>query len=93
LSAAGEYWSVDIPGLTEDQAVSLQKRLAGEFDPEVSVISPRQVMVRGFPREVVENLVSWLRAGLAAGAMSDEDKPFVEVLLEDFDAWLDQAEE
>jgi hypothetical protein len=93
LSAADEYWSVDIPGLTEDQAVSLQERLAGEFECDVVVISPRQLMVRGFPRVVVEKLVSCLRAGLAAGGMSDEDEAGVEALLEDFDAWLDQAEE
>jgi hypothetical protein len=86
LTAAGEYWSVDIPGLTEDQAVSLQERLAGEFECDVIVISPRHVMVRGFPREVVEKLVSCLRAGLAAGGMSDEDGPVVEAILEDFDA-------
>jgi hypothetical protein len=49
-------------------------------------------MVRGFPREVVEKLVSCLRAGLAAGGMSDEDEAGVEAMLEDFDAWLDQAE-
>jgi hypothetical protein len=42
---------------------------------------------------VVEKLVSCLRAGLAAGGMSDEDEPVVEAILEDFDAWLDQAEE
>jgi hypothetical protein len=46
LTAAGEYWSADIPGLTEDQAVSLQERLAGEFECDVIVTSPRHFMVR-----------------------------------------------
>ena len=93
MTDADEHWSVDIPGLTEDQAVSLRERLTGEFECDVMVINPRQVMVRGFPREVVETLVSSLRAGLAAGGMSDEDEPAVDAILEDFDAWLDQADE
>jgi hypothetical protein len=93
LTVADEYWSVDIPGLTEDQAVSLQERLAGEFECDAIVISPRHVMVRGFSRTSVETLVSCLRAGLAAGGMSDEDEAGAKGMLEDFEAWLDQAEE
>lgn len=93
MSAAGEYWSVDIPGLTEDQAVSLQERLAGEFECGVNIASPRHLMVRGFGRASVDKLVSCLRAGLAAGGMSGEDEAGVRAMLEDFDEWLDQAEE
>jgi hypothetical protein len=32
-------------------------------------------------------------AGLAAGGMSDEDEAGAKNMLEDFEAWLDQAEE
>jgi hypothetical protein len=38
-------------------------------------------------------LVSCLRAGLAAGGMSDEDEACVKSMLEDFETWLGQAEE
>ena len=93
MTGADEYWSVDIPGLTEDQAVSLEERLAGEFECGVIVISPRQSMVRGFSRPSVEKMVFCLRAGLAAGGMSEEDEAGAKSLLEDFEAWLDQAEE
>jgi hypothetical protein len=93
LSAADEYWSLDIPGLTEHQAVSLQERLAGEFEDGIIVASPRHFMVRGFDRASVNMLVSCLRAGLATGGMSDEDEAGVKAMLEDFDAWLDQAED
>jgi hypothetical protein len=93
LTAAGEYWSADIPGLTEDQAVSLQERLAAEFECGVIVTSPRHFMVRGFDRASVDMLVSCLRAGLAAGGMSDEDEAGVKSMLEDFETWLGQAEE
>jgi hypothetical protein len=93
LTAADEYWSVDIPGLTEDQAVSLQERLAGEFERDVVIISPRHFMVRGFSRASVRLLVSCLRAGLAAGGMSDENEAGAKSMLEDFEEWLDQAEE
>lgn len=93
MSAADEYWSVDIPGLTEDQAVSLRERLAGEFECGVNIASPRHLMVRGFGRPSVGTLVSGLRAGLAAGGMSAADEAGVRALLENFEEWLDQADE
>jgi hypothetical protein len=93
LSGAGEYWSVDIPGLTEAQAVSLQERLAGEFECGIIVTSPHHFMVRGFDCASVDMLVSCLRAGLAAGGMSDEDEAGARAMLEDFEDWLGQAEE
>ena len=55
MSTADEYWSIDIPGLTENEAASLQERLAG-------------------------------------GGVSGEDKACAQGLLEDFEAWLDQAQ-
>ena len=62
MSAADEYWSLEIPGLTEDQAVSLQERLAGEFKYGIIAASPRHFMVRGFDRASVNTLVTCLRA-------------------------------
>jgi hypothetical protein len=93
LTAAGEYWSLDIPGLTENQAVSLHERLASEFDDGVIVASPRHWMVRMFDRSSVAILASCLRAALAAGGMSNRDAAGMHGLLEDFEAWLDQADE
>ena len=92
MSTADEYWSIDIPGLTENEATSLQKRLAGEFDDDVIVVSPRDFMVRGFDHASVVTLVSCLRAGLAGGGVSGEGKACAQGLLEDFEAWLDRAE-
>lgn len=92
-SGAGEHWSVDIPGLTEDQAVSLQERLAGEFESGIIVTSPHHLMVRGFDRASVDMLASCLRAGLAAGGWSHEDEAGMKAMLEDFGDWLGQAEE
>lgn len=91
MSTADECWSIDIPGLTENEAASLQERLAGEYD--VIVVSPRDFIVRGFDHASVVALVSCLRAGLAGGGVSGEDTPPpAQGLLEDFEAWLDQAE-
>lgn len=71
---ADEYWSIDIPGLTREQATGLHERLAPEFDFGVIVTSSRDFMTRGFDRSTVELLVHCLRAGLAAGGMSHEDE-------------------
>jgi hypothetical protein len=85
---ADEYWSIDIPGLTREQAMDLQERLAPEFDFGVIVTSPRDFMTRGFDRSSVELLAYCLRAGLAAGGMSHEDEAGALSMLEDCDEWL-----
>lgn len=90
---ADEYWSLDIPGLTEDQATSLQERLASEFEGGVIVADPRQWMARVFDRSSAALLASSLRAALDVGGMSDEDEIGAQSMLEDIEAWLDQADE
>jgi hypothetical protein len=87
-----EYWSIDIPGLTEERARALQETLAPEFDFGVIVTSPRHVMIRGFDRPAVELLAHCLRVGLAAGGMSDLDTAGAQSLLEDCEEWLAQAD-
>jgi hypothetical protein len=69
----GEYWSIDIPGLTQEQARALRERLVPEFDFGVIVASPRDFMTRGFDRSTVHLLAHCLRVGLAAGDMSHAD--------------------
>lgn len=68
-----ESWSIDIPGLTEQDARALHQQLAPRFHFGVIVTSPRNFMVRGFDRSTVELFAHCLRAGLAAGGMSHED--------------------
>ena len=88
----GEYWNIDIPGLTEQQARSLETRLAPEFDFGVIVTSPRDFMARGYDRSTVELLAHCLRTALAAGRMSHEDTAGAQSMLEDCDEWLGQAD-
>ena len=85
---ADEYWSIDIPGLTQEQALDLRERLGPEFHFGVIVASPRDFMTRGFDRPTVELLVHCLRAGLAAGGMSHEDEAGALSMLEDCEEWL-----
>lgn len=87
---ANEYWSIDIPGLTEEKARALQETLAPEFDFGAFVISPRDFMTRGFDRPSVELLAHCLRAGLAAGGMSHSDTAGAQSMLEDCEGWLAQ---
>jgi hypothetical protein len=86
-----EYWSIDIPGLTEDQARDFHDRLASEFDLGVLVSNPTVFMTRGFDRATVELLAQCLRAGLEAGGMSHEDWAGAKSMLEDCESWLEQA--
>lgn len=87
-----EYWSIDIPGLTEQQAQAVQERLAPEFDFGVILSDPRHFMTRGFDRSTVDLVVHCLRAGLAAGGMSHADQAGAQSVLEDCEGWLAQAD-
>lgn len=93
MTAVDEYWSLDIPGLTEDQATSLRERLAGEFGGGVTVADPRHWMVRIFDRSSAAILASCLRAALAVGGMPDGDAAGAQSMLVDIEAWLDQADD
>jgi hypothetical protein len=86
-----EYWSIDIPGMSEEQARSLHARLAPEFEYGVIVTDPRDFMTRAFDRSTVELLAHCLRAGLSAGGMNREDTAGAQSMLEQCEEWLQQA--
>lgn len=88
---SSEYWNVDIPGLTEEQASALQTRLAPEFEFGVIVTDPRDFMARGFDRSTVELLASCIRTALSAGGLSHADEAGARSMLEDCEEWLGQA--
>lgn len=89
---SGEYWSVDIPGLTEEQARALEGRLSEEFEFGVIVGSPRDFLTRHFDVETVHVLVRSLDAALGAGGLTVADTIGAESLLDDFATWLQQAD-
>lgn len=90
---SSEYWNLDIPGLTQEQALALRERLDPEFELGVIVTDPRDFMVRGFDRSTVELLAHGLRTALAVGGMSHADAAGTQSMLEDCEEWLAQARE
>ncbi len=86
-----DYWNIDIPGLTEEQARALADRLMPEFEFGVIVTDPRDFMVRGFDRSTVELVAHCLRADLTTGGVSHEDTVGAMAVLEDCEEWLRQA--
>jgi hypothetical protein len=86
-----EYWSLDIPGLTEEGAERLRQVALGEAEWGATVSDPGSVMVRGFDRATVELLRKCLVAGLASGGLSHEDRSGAQSMIEDCDGWLEQA--
>jgi hypothetical protein len=85
-----EYWSLDIPGLTEQEAQRLQAAHQAEFPVGVLLTDPSAFMVRACDRATVELLIKCLQAGLAHG-LDEGDDSGARTLLEDCQAWLDQA--
>lgn len=84
----GEYWSIDVPGLTQDQAVRFREVLQPEAPYGVVLLDPSKVMVRGFDRSSVELMVVCLEAGLASSELSHLDRAGVLSMLEDCREWL-----
>lgn len=85
-----DYWSLDIPGLTEEDARRLQVAHAPEFPFGVLVVDPSVALLRGYDRDTVELLVKCLEAGLATG-LDHADEAGAMSLLEDFRDWLSGA--
>ena len=85
-----EYWSVDLPGLTYQQAVRVRELLLPESPLGVLLLDPAQVMVRGFDRPTVELMAKCLQAGLAGDELPHLDRMGAMSMLEDFQAWLQQ---
>ncbi len=84
-----EYWSIDVPDLTETQAAQIKDRLGAEFD--VHPIDPGKFMVRAFDRRSVEFLAGRLRETVNSGMLDPIDAHGAGALLEDCEEWLLRA--
>lgn len=91
MAVEREYWSIDIPGLTQAEAERLRTQHAGEFPFGVHLVDPRSFMVRSSDRPTVELLVRCLGIGLASGSLEHLDQAGVQSMLEDYSEWLAQA--
>ena len=86
-----EAWSLDIPGLTQQDARRLQEELESQFEFGVLAIDPGVFMVRASDKATVELLRKCLRAGLATEEFTHEDGAGAMSMLEDCEEWLKQA--
>ena len=84
-----DYWSLDIPGLTEEDARRLQAAHLDEFPFGVLLLDPSVVMVRGYDRATVTLLAKCVEAGLEAG-LDHADEAGAMSMLEDYRDWLSQ---
>ena len=87
-----EHWSIDIPGLTHEQAIRFRDAMLPESPLGVLLLDPSHVMVRGFDRPTVELMARCLEAGIATLDLPYLDRMGALSMLEDCQAWLDQAE-
>ncbi|MBS2936863.1 hypothetical protein KDN32_03785 [Nocardioides sp. J2M5] len=85
-----EYWSLDVPGLTREQAMRFQEAMLPDSPLGVLLLDPARVMVRGFDRPTVELMAKCLEAGLATLDLSHLDRAGAMSMLEDCRAWLEQ---
>ncbi len=86
-----DYWYVDIPGLTQEQAVRFREVLLPDSPLGVVLIDPSKFMVRGYERSAVELLVKCLDTCLAEGKLPHDDRTVTMSMLEDYQAWLQQS--
>jgi hypothetical protein len=88
-----EYWSIDMPGLTEEQAHEVKEVVAPLVDWGVIVLNPRTSMCRFHDRSTVKLLLECLRLAVESGTLSAFDLAGAESMIEDCEGWLAQAEE
>ena len=88
---AEEYWSIDIPGLTHEQAVRVRELLLADAPFGVLLLDPAETLVRGFDRPTVELMLKCLEAGLAGGDLPELDRSGAMSMVEDFRDWLQQS--
>lgn len=91
-SVSDEYWSIDIPGLTEEQALRMREQVLSDAQSGVILSDPKVWMVRGYDRATVELLRKCLLAGLAQGTLDHADAHGAQSMVEDCETWLAQAE-
>ena len=87
-----EYWSLDIPGLTFEQANRIKEFALADSKWGVIITDPRRMMVRGFDASTVKLLVGCLKIVLDRESFEGEDEAGVRSLLEDCEAWLEQSD-
>lgn len=79
---AKTYWSVDIPGLTEDEASSLASYVNGKYHRHCIALDPQLWLTLHMDRETAETL----KQALAAFELSGGD---VGGLKEDVEGWIE----
>lgn len=89
--ADSDYWSLDIPGLGEEEALLIRDQLHDQFAAGVTAVDPKTLMVRGYDLATVGLLVTCLRAGIESGTLEGADDAVARSLLEDCMAWLVHA--
>jgi hypothetical protein len=90
---SSEYWSIDIPGLTYEQALRIKEFATRDAEWGVILADPRTTMVRSFDAATVRLIVRCLIAGLNSESLGPLDEAGARSLLEDCEAWFEQADE
>jgi hypothetical protein len=88
-----EYWSIDLPGLTEQKALQIKDIVAPLVDWGVILLNPRTSMCRFHDRATVELLVKCLRWAAGSGDLTGVELSGAESLIADCEGWLAQAAE
>lgn len=87
---SADYWGLDIPGLTAEDARRLQAAHQTEFPVGVLLMDPTTFMLRGYDRATVELLVKCVMASLELG-LDHADEAGAMSVLEDCRDWLSRA--
>jgi hypothetical protein len=87
-----EYWSIDIPGLTREQARRIRDFALGDAQLGVILTDPKTMMVRAFDAPTVKLMVRCLYTGLESGSLGHEDEAGARSLVEDCNSWLAQSD-
>lgn len=86
-----EYWSIDIPALTEERAVEIRELLLPDAPFGIVLSDPAKFMVGGNDRWTVESLVKIIELAFAQDDLTRDERVGARSVLEDYQGWLSTA--
>jgi hypothetical protein len=86
------YWSLDLPGLTETQAVNLLGVVKGKGLAEASIVDPRKFLTLHLDRVTVECLRDALKVVSNISGLPSGTNRVCAGMMEDFGEWLEKTD-
>lgn len=88
MTEQDDYWSIDIPGMTKEQASLLLEYASAQFGLHGSTVDPSIWLTRHLDVDTTKAIAR----GLSGEELDIEERSAIQGVRDDFSDWLDVAE-